>query len=83
LKRSKHQKGTIVPIPPQATEEMMRALFKDLAPRLASATARLAMNLDQLDTGQIEDVLMWGMSLIQVADTIQHNGANVRSSQAF
>jgi hypothetical protein len=41
------------------------------------------MNLDQLDTGQVEDLLMWGMNLIKVADTIQREGADARSSQAF
>jgi hypothetical protein len=83
LEKEPGQSPKIVPIPPQATDEMMRALFKDLAPRLASATTRLAMNLDQLDTGQVEDVLMWGMNLIKVADTIQREGADARSSQAF
>jgi transcriptional regulator with XRE-family HTH domain len=83
LEKEPGQPPRIVPIPPQATDEMMRALFKDLAPRLASATTRLAMNLDQLNTGQVEDVLMWGMNLIKVADTIQREGANARSSQVF
>jgi transcriptional regulator with XRE-family HTH domain len=73
----------IFPIPSQPTEEMMRALFKDLAPRLASAATRLAINLDRLDAAQVEDVLLWGMSLINLADTIQREGGNAHSGQSF
>ncbi len=57
-----------------------RLLFKDLAPRLAYATASLTVHLDRLDDGQVEQALRCGMDLIQMAETIRQEAErNARS----
>jgi transcriptional regulator with XRE-family HTH domain len=53
-----------------------RLLFKDLAPRLTSATTRLALHLDRLDDAQVEQALQCGMELISIASAINHNATN-------
>lgn len=53
-----------------------RMLFKDLAPRLASATTSLALHLDRLDDSQVEHALQCGMELISMASDIHQNAKN-------
>jgi transcriptional regulator with XRE-family HTH domain len=53
-----------------------RLLFKDLAPRLTSATTRLALHLDRLDDAQVEQALQCGMELISMAATINQTATN-------
>jgi transcriptional regulator with XRE-family HTH domain len=58
-----------------------RLLFKDLAPRLAYATASLTVHLDRLDDGQVEQALRCSLDLIQMAETIrQEENTNARSA---
>lgn len=53
-----------------------RLLFKDLAPRLTSATTHLALHLDRLDDAQVERALQCGMELISMAATINQTATN-------
>lgn len=54
-----------------------RGLFKDMAPRLASATVDLLMRLDLLDDGQVDQALQWGMGLVKMAKTIHEEEDHV------
>ena len=62
--------------PQFSSSKNQRLLFKDLAPRLTSATTHLALHLDRLDDGQVERVLQCGMELISMASAIGHNAAD-------
>lgn len=62
--------------PQFSSSKNQRLLFKDLAPRLTSATTQLALHLDRLDDAQVEQALQCGMELISMTSAISQNATD-------